>query len=97
MTTMTHDTAERAAPPSRMGAGLLFAIVSAMSFGMSGTIARGLLDTGWTPAAAVTARIVVAAAVLVVPALVVLGGRWHLLRRNLRLVTVYGVVTVAGC
>ncbi len=96
MAIMTNDTATRATT-SRVGPGLVFAVVSAMSFGMSGTIARGLLDTGWTPAAAVTARILVAAAVLVVPALVVLGGRWHLLRRNLRLVTVYGVVTVAGC
>jgi drug/metabolite transporter (DMT)-like permease len=96
MTTVTHD-APVAPPASRFGAGLAFALVSAMSFGLSGTLAKGLLVEGWSPAAAVTARIVVAAVVLVVPALVALRGRWHLLRRNARLVVAYGVVSVAGC
>ena len=31
------------------------------------------------------------------PAVVALRGRWHLLRRNVGLVTVYGLVAVAGC
>jgi drug/metabolite transporter (DMT)-like permease len=96
MTTVTHD-APVAPAASRFGAGLAFALVSAMSFGLSGTLAKGLLVEGWSPAAAVTARIVVAAVVLVVPALVALRGRWHLLRRNARLVVAYGVVSVAGC
>ena len=34
---------------------------------------------------------------LVPPALVALRGRWHLLRRNARMVGVYGVVAIAGC
>ena len=96
MTTMTHDPAVAPAA-SRFGAGLTFAVVSAMSFGLSGTLAKGLLVEGWSPAAAVTARIVVAAAVLVVPGLLALGGRWQLLRRNWRLVVAYGLVTIAGC
>jgi drug/metabolite transporter (DMT)-like permease len=97
MTTMTHDAPVASAPASRLGAGLAFAVVSAFSFGMSGTIAKGLLVEGWSPAAAVTARILVAAVVLAVPGLVALRGRWWLLRRNARLLTVYGVVAVAGC
>ena len=97
MTTMTRDTRIAAAPPSRFAAGLGFAVVSAMSFGLSGTLAKGLLVQGWSPAAAVTVRILVAALVLAPPALVALRGRWHLLRRNARLVVVYGVVTIAGC
>jgi drug/metabolite transporter (DMT)-like permease len=68
-----------------------------MSFGMSGTLAKGLLVTGWTPAAAVTARITVAALVLLVPGLIALRGRWHLLRANAGFVLVYGLVVVAGC
>ena len=67
-----------------------------MSFGMSGTLAKGLLAAGWTPAAAVTARIVVAALVLLVPGLVMLRGRWHLLRANAGFVVVYGLIVVAG-
>jgi len=96
MATMTHDPAV-APPASRFGAGLALAVVSAMSFGLSGTLAKGLLVEGWSPAAAVTARIIVAATVLLVPGIVALRGRWDLLRRNLRLVVGYGLVTIAGC
>ena len=86
------------APPSRFAAGLAFAVVSAMSFGLSGALAKGLLVEGWSPAAAVTARIVGRRArARRRPALVALRGRWHLLRRNARLVVGYGVVAVAGC
>ena len=95
MTTMTHDTAGDGTPPGR-APGSAFAVLSAMSFGMSGTLARGLLDAGWTPGAAVTARIVIAALVLLVPGLVVLRGRWHLLRANAGFVVIYGLVAVAG-
>jgi len=97
MTTMTHDAAVAQAPPSRFGSGLAFAVASAMAFGLSGALAKGLLVEGWSPAAAVTARIVVAALVLAPPALVALRGRWHLLRRNARMVVGYGVVAIAGC
>ena len=97
MTTMTHDAAVAQAPPSRFRSGLAFAVASAMAFGLSGALAKGLLVEGWSPAAAVTARIVVAALVLAPPALVALRGRWHLLRRNARMVVGYGVVAIAGC
>jgi drug/metabolite transporter (DMT)-like permease len=94
---MTHDAPATEAPPSRFASGLAFAVASAMSFGLSGALAKGLLVEGWSPAAAVTARIVVAALVLLPPGLVALRGRWHLLRRNARLLVVYGVVTIAVC
>lgn len=83
-------------PDARVGAGLLLAVASAVAFGSSGTLARGLIDAGWSPGAAVTTRILVAAAVLVVPALMSLRGRWTLLVRHARLVTAYGVGAVAG-
>jgi drug/metabolite transporter (DMT)-like permease len=90
MATMTHDTSRRAA-------GLGFALASASSFGLSGALGRGLMDAGWSSAAAVAARILLGAAVLAPLALVELRGRWDLLRRNLPLVLVYGLVAVAGC
>ena len=34
------------------GAGLTIALISAASFGLSGSLARSLLDLGWTPGAA---------------------------------------------
>ena len=87
----------RLADDGRGMAGFGFAALSAMSFGLAGTFARGLLDSGWSAGAAVAARIVVASAVLAVPAAISLRGRWHLLRANAGLVAAYGIVAVAGC
>lgn len=75
--------------------GLWLALGSAAAFGSSGALAKSLLESGWSPAAAVTARIVVAALVLLGPAAVLMRGRWSLLRRNAVLLLVYGVVAVA--
>ncbi len=38
-------------------AGLLPAVVSAATFGLAGSLARSLLDLGWSPAAVVVARV----------------------------------------
>ncbi|WP_307861976.1 DMT family transporter [Nocardioides sp. SYSU D00065] len=91
MTTLTHDTRL-----SRTTAGLVLAVASAASFGLSGSLARGLLDTGWSAGATVAVRIAIAAAVLVVPGVLALRGRWHLVRDSAGLVVVYGVAAVAG-
>ena len=95
MSTMVNDTAVRT-PPNRLGAGLAFAVVSAFAFGLSGALASPLLDQGWTPGAAVLARIGLAAVVMLPLGLRALQGRWHLLRSNARLVVGYGAVAVAG-
>jgi drug/metabolite transporter (DMT)-like permease len=91
MTTLTHDIA---VPAARTGSGLAFALLSAGSFGLSGTLASGLIDVGWTPGAAVTARVLIAAAVLAWPAARALRGRWHLVARPMLLG--YGLLAVAG-
>lgn len=95
MTTLTHD-ASRGASVSRVPAGLAFAVVSSLSFGLSGAVARGLLDTGWSPGATTLIRVSVAALVVLPLGLVALRGRWELLRRNASLVLTYGVLAVAG-
>lgn len=82
--------------PSRLKSGLLFALISAASFGMSGSIARGLMDLGWSAGAATTARVGIAAAFLIVPGILALKGRWGLLRRSITTVVAYGVFAVAG-
>lgn len=85
-------------PDRRAGpAGLLLALTSAAAFGSSGVFATGLIGSGWSPGAAVTARVGVGALVLTVPALLALRGRWSLLRSNLRLVLAVGLFAVAGC
>lgn len=78
-------------------AGLGFALLSAATFGSSGTFATSLEDSGWSPAAAVTARIVIAALVLTAPALYVLRGKWALLLTTSRSTLPYGLIAVAAC
>ena len=81
---------------SGLSSGLVLALVSAGSFGLSGPLAKGLLDAGWTAGAAVAARILIAAAVLLMPAALSLRGRWTLVRANLGRMVAYGVIAVAG-
>jgi len=99
---LTHDTASGANPAgadvaaSRLTAGLVFALVSAVSFGLSGALARGLLETGWSAGAMTLVRVALGAAALTPFGLAALRGRWGVLRRNLGLLAGYGVVAVAG-
>lgn len=76
-------------------AGLTLALLSAAAFSTSGPLAGSLIATGWTPGAAVVARLVVAAVALTVPAVLALRGRWVLLRSSARSVLLYGVLAVA--
>src|SRR3954451_25158272 len=79
-----------------VGAGLLLAVASAAAFGLSGPLARGLLDAGWAPGAVVLARLAIAAVVVAPVAARALRGRWSVLRENARLLLVFGAVPVAG-
>jgi len=94
MATMTHDTQVVAARRAR--AGLAFAVLAAASFGLSGALAAGLLDTGWSPAALVLCRLGIGAVALTGPALVALRGRWYLLRANAPFLLAFGLVAGAG-
>jgi drug/metabolite transporter (DMT)-like permease len=77
--------------------GMSVALVSAATFGTSGTFGTSLLATGWTPGTAVLARIVLAALIMTAPAVIALRGRWGLLRRSAPMVATYGLVGVVGC
>jgi len=91
MTTMTHDADHKTAIQAQ---GFVVALISAAAFGMSGSLARGLLDAGWSPAAAVTLRVLGAFAILAIPAYRAMRGRWHLLTRNWSLLVGYGLMAV---
>jgi drug/metabolite transporter (DMT)-like permease len=91
MATLTPDTS------GRLMSGLGLAALSAASFGLSGSLARGLMDAGWSAAAAVAVRVLLAAVVLVPVAVSQLRGRWPLLRRHAGLVVAFGLLAVAGC
>lgn len=76
--------------------GVLVALLSAVSFGLSGPFGKALTETGWSPEAAVLARIVGGAVVLL--PLVLLVGRSAIagLRRAPVTVIAYGLIAVAG-
>lgn len=80
----------------RQHTGIGTALLSAAAFGTSGAFATALIDAGWTPAAAVTVRLLVAAAVLTVPGVLALRGRFGALLRERRSVASYGVLAIAG-
>src|SRR3954453_13693347 len=92
MTSMADDSGIGVA----LRAGLLLAVVSAVSFRLSGSLARGLIDVGWSPGAVVLARIALGALVVAPLTVRALRARWGLLRRNLRTFLLYGAVPVAG-
>ncbi|GAA2628056.1 EamA family transporter [Paractinoplanes durhamensis] len=94
MTQIANDT--RAAVPVGVSGGLLLAALSATTFGLSGPLATGLLDTGWSPGAIVLTRIAIAALVLAPFTVVALRGKWRLLRTQALQILLYGVLAVAG-
>jgi drug/metabolite transporter (DMT)-like permease len=76
--------------------GLLFAVASAFAFGSSGPFAKSLMEAGWSPTAAVTARLAGGALLMVVFATIV---RPEWLREALqhgKTVVAYGLIPIAG-
>ncbi|WP_434616274.1 EamA family transporter [Arthrobacter sp. A5] len=76
---------------------LLVALISAAAFALSGSFAKSLFESGWSPGAAVAVRIGGGAVVLLAPVLVTLVRRWHTVRRSLGRVALYGIVPIALC
>ncbi|WP_433795803.1 EamA family transporter [Actinoplanes sp. CA-252034] len=75
--------------------GLAAAVTSAATFATSGAFIKPLLETGWSPAAAVTARAIVAGLLLLPLVLFSLRGRWDALWRGRRRILGMGVIAVA--
>ncbi len=95
MSIMTNDVA-RAVPKQKVTSGVGFALVAAASFGLSGSLAKGLMDIGWSAGSAVLLRVTIAALVLAIPGALALKGRWHLLIRSAGSIAAYGLFAVAG-
>jgi drug/metabolite transporter (DMT)-like permease len=75
--------------------GLALALLSGATFGTSGSFASSLIAAGWSPGAAVAARVVVASLALTVPAVLQLRAR-RVRAGAVRSVVLYGVVAVGG-
>jgi drug/metabolite transporter (DMT)-like permease len=85
-----------AKPATDFRLGMAFALTSALSFGMSGPFAKALMDAGWSPTAAVIARLAGGAVVLAVFATVVRPQWVREALRHARTVVLYGVIPIAG-
>lgn len=95
MTAVAHDISPAAAA-ARLGPGIGLGVLSAMTFGLSGPLAGGLLETGWSPGAVVLVRVTLGALLVLPFGVRALRGRWGALRRSPVVVVVYGLVAVAG-
>lgn len=82
---------------SFLASGLGIALFSSAVFGTSGSFAKSMLETGWSPGAAVTVRLTGAALILAIPAVMALRGRWHQLKENWLTILLFGLIGVAGC
>jgi drug/metabolite transporter (DMT)-like permease len=88
------------APRTPLGSttrGPIAAVVAAFSFGISGALVKPLLESGWSPAAAVTARALTGGIILLPFALVAMRGNWAALWRARARVIIMAVIGVAGC
>ncbi|WP_043425035.1 MULTISPECIES: EamA family transporter [unclassified Arthrobacter] len=83
--------------PGFQASGLGVALFSSAVFGLSGSFAKSLLETGWSPGAAVTARLTGAALILALPAAWALRGRWSQLKDNWLTIMLFGLIGVAAC
>jgi drug/metabolite transporter (DMT)-like permease len=76
--------------------GLVIAVIAAATFGLSGALAKPVLESGWSPAAAVTVRVLVGGLVLAPVAVMSLRGRWAALWRARWRVLAMALIGVGG-
>lgn len=94
MTSATRELNRTIGDRSYAG-GAALALTSAASFGLSGSLARPLLDLGWSPAAVVATRVGGAFLVLLIPCLFVLHRIGLPTGRQAARILAYGAVAVA--
>jgi drug/metabolite transporter (DMT)-like permease len=98
MSVLTDDGVVGLAPRrgAKVAGSLVLALTSAVSFSLSGPLAKGLFDAGWSTGGVLLARTGLGALLLAPFALAALRQRWHVVRRNLRLVAAYALLAVGG-
>lgn len=94
----TSRTAPRLVSTVRIGTsrGLIIGVLASLTFATSGAFIKPLLESGWSPAAAVTLRAGIGAIVLMPFALVALRGRWDSVWRARWRILGMGLIGVAG-
>jgi drug/metabolite transporter (DMT)-like permease len=76
--------------------GLLLAVSSAFAFGSSGPFAKSLMEAGWSPTAAVTARLAGGALLMAIFATIVRPNWFREALQHAKTVVAYGLVPIAG-
>jgi drug/metabolite transporter (DMT)-like permease len=76
--------------------GLLFAVGSAFAFGSSGPFAKALMEAGWSPTAAVAARLAGGALLMAIFASIVKPDWFREALRHGKTVVAYGLIPIAG-
>ena len=94
--TIEAATVDAASRQHHFRLGLLFAVGAAITFGISGPFAKSLMESGWSPTAAVTARLAGGALVLAAVATMLRPGWLREARAHSRTVVIYGLAPVAG-
>jgi drug/metabolite transporter (DMT)-like permease len=95
--TTPGSTTPGSTTPGSTTRGLIIAVIAAFSFGASGALVKPLLESGWSPAAAVTARALIGGLVLLPFAIVAMRGNWAALWRARVRVGLMAAIGVAGC
>ena len=80
----------------RNSIGLIIAVLAAFTFGTSGALIKPLLEAGWSPAAAVTARALIGGLILLPVALALVRGKWAAVRRGRWRILAMALIGVAG-
>ncbi|CAM4128673.1 Inner membrane transporter RhtA [Mycobacterium basiliense] len=93
---MTTNQLDEHASVDHFRLGLLFAVGSALAFGSSGPFAKALMGAGWSPTAAVVARLAGGALAMAAFATIVRPGWIRESVGHARTVALYGVVPIAG-
>lgn len=76
--------------------GLVLAVGSAFAFGSSGPFAKSLMEAGWSPTAAVTARLAGGAVLMAIFATVVKPSWIREALQHVKTVVAYGLIPIAG-
>lgn len=76
--------------------GMIFAVLSAFTFGMAGALGKSLIEAGWSPTAAVVARLTGGALVMAVVATVLRRGWVREALSHKGTVIAYGAIPITG-
>jgi len=94
--TVVHTTGSGVGQRATIAGGLALAVMSAVSFSLSGPLAKGMFDAGWSTGGVLLVRTGLGAILLAPFALAALRHRWHIVGRSLHLIGAYALFAVGG-